>query len=145
MIFISHRGNIDGRVPAKENEPNYVTAATHNGYDVEIDVWFTEGNWFLGHDAPQYPIEEHFLQNEKFWCHAKNLDALARMLSLGVKCFWHQKDDYTITSNGLIWAYPGLPLSPRCVCVMPELTSISPTSLADCAGICSDHIKDYKL
>ena len=35
--------------------------------------------------------------------------------------FWHQKDDYTITSNGYFWTYPGKKISNRSVIVLPEL------------------------
>ena len=24
--------------------------------------------------------------------------------------FWHQEDDYTLTSEGYVWVYPGKPL-----------------------------------
>ena len=43
MILISHRGNIDGRIPEKENHPNYIDAAIKAGYDVEVDLWEIDG------------------------------------------------------------------------------------------------------
>ena len=80
MILISHRGNIDGPNPKMENKPEYVQKALDLGYDVEIDVWLIDGNFFLGHDEPQYKIERSFLQNKKLWCHAKNIEAFYRMI-----------------------------------------------------------------
>ena len=58
MILISHRGNIDGVKPTKENSPEYILEAISLGYDVEIDVWKVDGKWFLGHDEPEYAIQE---------------------------------------------------------------------------------------
>ena len=29
------------------------------------------------------------------------------MSKMNCHYFWHQEDDYTITSKGIIWAYPG--------------------------------------
>ena len=46
MIYISHRGNLDGKSEKDENNPEYVMNAVKKGFDVEIDVWFKEGNFF---------------------------------------------------------------------------------------------------
>ena len=48
MILISHRGNINGRIPDLENSPDYIDAAIKLGYDVEVDVWFYNDSFFLG-------------------------------------------------------------------------------------------------
>ena len=53
MILISHRGNLDGPKPEKENNPKYIWEALNEGYQVEIDVWYDKG-WWLGHDRPKY-------------------------------------------------------------------------------------------
>ena len=53
MILISHRGNIMGPNPEQENHPDYIREALNIGYDVEIDVWYTD-KFMLGHDKPQY-------------------------------------------------------------------------------------------
>ena len=53
-------------------------------------------------DSPKYEIQKVFLDQEGLWCHAKNKDALERMLAYKIHCFWHQEDDYTITSRGYI-------------------------------------------
>ena len=106
MIFISHRGNINGINKKFENNPNYIQHAIDKGFNVEIDVWYKD-YFFLGHDKPQYKVSSKFLENTKFWCHAKNLEALEKLQKLRTKYFWHQNDDYTLTSNGYIWTYPG--------------------------------------
>jgi hypothetical protein len=49
MKFISHRGNLSGRNPESENSPSYINMALKLGYDVEVDVWYIDGKWYLGH------------------------------------------------------------------------------------------------
>ena len=48
MIIISHRGNINGPEPQKENLPDYIDFALENGLDVEVDLWWNKGI-YLGH------------------------------------------------------------------------------------------------
>ncbi len=38
MKIISHRGNVRGPIPEKENRPSYIDCALGNGYDVEIHL-----------------------------------------------------------------------------------------------------------
>ena len=144
MIFISHRGNLNGEEPLYENNPNYILEAINHGYECEIDVWRVDGSWMLGHDAPQYQIGETFLTMKQLWCHAKNLHALDNLLKIGAHCFWHQEDDYTITSKGVIWAYPGKKLLDTAICVMPERYAEIYREKTNCAGICSDYIQRYR-
>ena len=141
MIFISHRGNINGINKKFENNPNYIQHAIDKGFNVEIDVWYKD-YFFLGHDKPQYKISSKFLENSKFWCHAKNLEALEKLQKLRTKYFWHQNDDYTLTSNGYLWTYPGKKLSKKSICVLPETKKTKIKKFI--SGICSDFIERYK-
>ena len=106
MKIISHRGNINGRVPEMENHPDHIISAVRCGYEVEVDVWFIEGKFKLGHDSPQYGVSASWLKDFPLWCHAKNSDALVELLSEGIHCFWHERDSYTLTSHGIPWCYP---------------------------------------
>ena len=106
MILIAHRGNISGPNPIFENNPEYIDNALLLGYHVEIDVWYIDNEWFLGHDHPEYKVETGFLQNKNLWFHAKNLHSLENLIKNNITCFWHQTDDFTLTSNGLIWICP---------------------------------------
>ena len=38
MIFISHRGNLNGKNKKLENTPKYIIEAIKKGYHVEIDI-----------------------------------------------------------------------------------------------------------
>ena len=142
--IISHRGNISGSQKSKENRPDYILEALGLGYDVEIDVWWLTNGWYLGHDEPEYPIEEEFLINKSLWCHAKNLEALDKLLDLGVICFWHEDDKYTLTSNGLIWTFPGYPLGEKSICVMPKRFAKEFVDLSKCLGVCTDYPLQFK-
>ena len=144
MILISHRGNITGENRAYENSPGYILDAIKKGYDVEVDVRLKSGRWYLGHDEPEYNIDDKFLKNDKLWCHAKNIEALYGLLNLGVKCFWHQTDKFTLTSNGFIWTYPGFEVTNKSICVMPEMRAKIYQNFDKCAGICSDKIEEYR-
>ena len=140
MILISHRGNIDGRKPQLENGQRYCQAAIDAGYNVEIDVHFYDGILWTGHDRPQYRVDDDFLLQEEVWCHAKDIMALRRLLELETHCFFHQNDPVALTSKGYIWTYPTHQLTPKSICVLPELQTIS---IENCAGICSDVIESY--
>ena len=140
MILISHRGNINGKQIKKENTVNYIEQAIALGYDVEIDVWFEDGKFFLGHDAPEEQIEKCWFYNKPLWCHCKNYSALKELVELGVHCFFHDKDDYTLTSEGFIWAYPGKIGGEKTIAVMPD----DNFDISSFEGVCSDNIEKYR-
>jgi hypothetical protein len=140
MIFISHRGNLDGINKNEENRPNYILNALEKNFDVEIDIWYVDGSFLLGHDKPEFSINEEFLNNKKFWFHAKNIDALYQLNTRGLHCFWHQNDDVVLTSKGFLWTYPGKYLTNNSICVLPEISNSLTTV---CAGLCSDFILKY--
>ena len=147
MIYISHRGNIEGPNKSLENSKGYIEKAIKKGYDVEIDVWLIDEKYYLGHDQPQYEIDQEFLENPSLWCHAKNVEALKSMSdSKKIRYFWHQNDDVTLTSDNFIWTFPGKKLVEGSICVMPESVNLKPGNpkLNLCYGICSDFIKSFK-
>jgi hypothetical protein len=139
MIFISHRGNINGN-NSSENNPDYIRDTIGKGFDVEVDIWFKNEQLFLGHDYPQYLIDINFLKNDNLWCHAKNLQALEFMLRKNIHCFWHQEDDYTLTSRGYIWTYPDKPVCKNSIIVCKNLKETQSYANIDIVGICSDYV-----
>lgn len=145
MILISHRGNIDGKLPELENSIDYIDNAIKSGYDVEIDVWMIDGVLLLGHDEPQYGISQHWLNKRytKLWIHCKNIEAVEWFSDInGFNWFWHEMDTLTLTSKGYIWAYPGKQPIKHSIAVMPEVNN---DDISMCIGICSDYIQKYKL
>lgn len=141
MKYISHRGNTVGKNEETENNPAQIIKTLEEGFDVEIDVWYINQKFFLGHDEPKYEVDETFLEKENLWCHAKNIDSLLFMLKNSkIHCFWHEKDTLTLTSRNYIWAYPGNQPLKNSIAVMPELYN---DNIKLCSGICSDNIKFY--
>jgi hypothetical protein len=146
MILISHRGNLNGKTD-DENKPKYIEKALSQGFDVEVDVWYDNNQFWLGHDKPQYKVSEGFLEHPSLWCHAKNIQALYVMdKNYHIHCFWHQEDDVTLTSRGFFWTYPGKQLTEKSICVLPEFEDkkskvILPKNVA---GICSDFVVNYR-
>jgi hypothetical protein len=143
MILISHRGNIIGREVDKENNPDYIAAAISKGFDVEVDVWLDNGKFILGHDYPQYEIDDKFLDISGLWIHCKSVEVLSVLVSKPeYNCFFHNTDDVVLTSKNYLWTYPGKPLYNNSICVLPEL--IEQQDISNAIGVCSDFIERYR-
>lgn len=143
MLLISHRGNIAGPNPERENSPEYIKEALSAGFDVEIDLWYQDWSYFLGHDSPQYQVSLDFLGQSNLWIHCKNYQALQHLVELGspANFFYHTDEDYVLTSHHYIWAYPGQPGGAWTISVMPEWHN---QSIIGFAGVCSDYVEKYK-
>lgn len=143
MILISHRGNINGKNPKRENSKEYIDEAIALGYDVEIDVWFKDGKLYLGHDEPQYQIKVGWLKKRRksLWVHCKNIEALVELLDTKINFFYHVKEEMVLTSRKNIWAFPGKQPIKNSIAVLPERNK---DDLSECIGICSDFVSRYK-
>lgn len=142
MKIISHRGNLSGPNPKYENSPNYIQKAIDAGFEVEIDVWFLNNNFYLGHDSPDYLIELTWLKEkaDKLWCHAKNFETVYEMSKEKIlNYFWHENDKMTLTSQGVPWCYPGnFILNGITVCLNKTIKDIN------VMGICTDYALFFK-
>ena len=142
MKLIAHRGNLNGPRPDKENSPEYLLRAVDNGYDCEVDVWVLDDDIWLGHDHPDYIVTKEFINNPAFWNHAKNLKALYYMLDNNIRCFWHEGDERTLTSDGFIWTYPDKEVTDKSIICLINNTDPIPDN---CYGICSDWVSKYNM
>lgn len=144
MILIAHRGNIDGKVVDLENRPDYVDRAIALNYDVEIDLWVTNGFLYVGHDSGQYQISWEWLRQrmQRLWVHCKSIEAVEKLNATPepYNYFWHETDTLTLTSAGYIWAYPSKQPIKNSIAVLPEVNDEDTTF---CQGICSDYIVRY--
>ena len=141
--IISHRGNLYGPNLSEENKPAYIDKAINAGYTVEIDVRYRGGDFYLGHDNSDYLIGLCWLKErkEQLIIHCKNLKALF-LLKDEYHCFWHGNDDYTLTTKGLIWTYPGKEVGPDCVIVdvdTPTRVKINTWKTNLFHGVCTDY------
>lgn len=139
MKIIAHRGNLRGPDPLLENNPLTILKAISHGYDVEIDLWHRDGELYLGHDEPVHNISWSWLFDisDNSWVHCKNLEALQKLSVADIEFnyFWHQNDDYTLTSNGTIWTYPGRITAPGSVCILTDRNQMPDLH---CLGVCTD-------
>jgi hypothetical protein len=123
-----------------------VDLALNCGFDCEIDLYYLEGNFYLGHDEPTHlvPIEWLVERKNRLWIHCKNYSALNKFAEdlNPYNYFWHQNDDFTLTSTNLIWTFPGQQLGQKSILVLPErylsLDSIDQETLKNVYGVCTD-------
>lgn len=140
MLRIAHRGNLKGPSES-ENNPTHLVAAISLGFDVEVDVWMNEGGVFLGHDKPEHLVDETFLEDIKneAWFHCKNIEALGYFVNHmpDARFFWHQEDDFTLTSNGYIWTYPGKTVTNKSIVVLQYKTDVN--IFKEAYAVCTDY------
>lgn len=149
MIYIAHRGLFEGPDQIKENHPDQIKKALNKGYHVEIDIRCIDKKLVLGHDEPLYEIKDSTIDLRKTWIHCKNVEALyyfTTHISEKYNYFWHENDQYTLTSKNYIWTYPGKNLTNISIMVMPEYVDKSLMNTKDvvCHGICSDYVEKIK-
>lgn len=148
MKIISHRGNIVGPNPDRENHPDYINKAIYQGYDCELDAWMINDYLWLGHDKPQYKIGLTFLikNSDKLWVHCKNIATFYNLSKYEeLNCFMHDQDDVALTTKHFFWSYPRktVNLTPLSVAVMPERVYCW-ENLHQCYGICTDYTEKYQ-
>lgn len=146
MKLIAHRGNINGRIESWENEPTYIDLAIKKGYDVEVDVWYIDNIFWLGHDKPQYGVDFMWLKDRvlRLWVHCKNVEAVVffKNHQNEFNYFWHETDTITLTSLKYIWVFPGKQPIQNSIAVMPEINN---DDITQCLGVCSDFIEKYNI
>lgn len=142
MKFIAHRGNLYGPDAKSENKPSAIRKAIELGLDCEIDVWYLNGSYYLGHDYPETEIPYSFLEfySEHLWIHCKHLDSLVQLKDK-FNCFYHDKDLYTLTSRGHIWGNINSPTHLLAIQVMPEKGGVLSSK---CYGVCTDYPFRYR-
>ena len=143
--IISHRGNLNGPNKETENTKKQIQLAFSSGFEIEIDVWYVDGKFFLGHDEPKEEIDIQFLDNYCYalWIHCKNIEALSKLKDY-FNAFGHSNDDYVLTSKGYIWVYPERKLVKNSIAVLPETTEYETTDLKNCYAVCTDNPIEYR-
>jgi hypothetical protein len=144
MMLIAHRGLINGPDTRIENHPDTIEEAIAVCRHVEIDLRFHKGDFYLGHDKPQYMVKQSWLYTfrKHLWIHCKDLESLIMMKEYGdtYHYFWHEKDTVTLTSRNFIWAYPGNQPIYNSIAVMPEAEE---EDVSNCLGICTDYVMEW--
>lgn len=128
--FIAHRGNEKGRFAHDENKPEKIEELHQKGIVCEIDIWYKENQWWLGHDAPETKVTFEWLMKNPSLCliHCKNYQALDTLhrecgsQGYDVNLFYHTVEDYALTSRGHIIVHPNQTCLPDSIEMMPELS-----------------------
>jgi len=108
MRVISHRGNVFG--PGSQCERKNIERAYELGYDVELDVWIVNEQFYVGHDEPLYELPLEWIDSamaDRTWFHAKNIFAYNALKGLGVRTFMHADESWA-PIGALQWHHPRL-------------------------------------
>lgn len=140
-LIIRHRNRYSG--PSKDdNNPYFINSAILEGWDVEIDLRYYRGQLYLGHDKPEYKINFDFLtqHKERLWIHAKTIESFEFLTQTccSLNYFFHDEDDYTLTSKKFIWCHPRVKYVPQNGIMLDF--SQTPNYDAKIYGICVDYI-----
>lgn len=144
--IICHRSNQYGPDSVTENTMESIRQALNNGFDVEVDIRMKDDHLWLGHDEPKEYMPAILLEMEGVWFHCKDIESLIRMQELRERgyyphYFYHEKDAIAVTSEGLLWTYPGKLITNQSIAVLPETSPGWDFKLA--RGICTDYPYRY--
>ncbi len=145
--IISHRGNLFRPEPEYENTVENIEDLDFY-CPIEIDVWYIDGKYLLGHDRPN-PNEEvslEWLEDHDLYVHAKNKECF-EVLSGNpeVRVFSHDEEESTVVSDGTIWCHSKFPvISERNVLtylggVTSFLHEFGEDTLDKIFGVCTDY------
>jgi hypothetical protein len=149
MKIISHRGNINGPVPEKENRPSYIDSAIQLGYDVEVDLRIIDNDFWLGHDEPQYKVELPWmlLRKDKIWFHCKDINSALVLAKFdqGFQYFCHSQEPYVCTSHKYLLIHD-LTSNINDKCIIPLLSKedIEKYNNSKPYAICTDFVNYIK-
>ena len=149
-IFISHRGNLDGVNPDRENHPDYIDECLALGYDCEIDLRFGEGSPHLGHDTPDHKVSLEWLaaREDRLWIHVKEYEALGWLMENlpNARYFCHESDRYTLVNGGFVWCHDTQnSMNRRCIIPLLSKQSVADYDKRGFGGVCSDYLADCVL
>lgn len=147
MKVYAHRANLLGPGTG-ENRPDAIHRCLTRGINVEVDVWGVGREMWLGHDRPEWRVEQDLLENPSIMCHAKNVEAVQILRKRQGNFFCLERDMFSLCSNGLIWTNYGGPSTPLSIVCSPELVGAAESlerfvaRLSNAYGICTDYPLD---
>lgn len=142
-IIISHLGNIDGRIPERENTLPYIKEALAAGWHVCVDVLYTNGNFVLPCEKAFYPIPPSLLSNCRVWARTYDPETIDALCTIKAHCVIATESPVTLTSEQFIWTLPPLQLAGRAIAVFPELAPPDWLENYEPAGLCSNQPARY--
>lgn len=141
-LIIAHRGLTNGPDAELENNQERIQRRSEAGRSSEIDIWWKDDSFWIGHDAPYERVTKEFLCMPYLWIHAKHVEAfyqlqrVANESGVPLRIFYHTDEDYVLTTCGDTIIYPGLLETEGWVYMMPE--TCSGVVLKRAYAICTD-------
>ena len=151
--FVCHRGNLESKFVPDENRPDILDRRIRDGFGVELDVWCSEDQYWLGHDEPQYEVSFDWLMKDgaKKYIHCKDGPTFEHLLlqcgreGYNPHLFYHTKEDYALTTRGHVIVHPGVHLLDCSINMMPEMGAEKPWGEYYRAfAVCSDTIRNLR-
>jgi len=145
MKYISHRGNLNGPNPVRENAPDYIGEAIAAGFEVEMDLRMVGGHLYLGHDYPQYRVATSWIDHwqDKLLLHIKDTASLNYVMMNRSKWhyFCHEHDRFTFTSQECVWLHD-LSLQASLTTIVPLISRelLASYKNREVYAICSDYV-----
>jgi len=138
--IIAHRANLYGPDPKRENRIFAIEECMGMGLEVEIDLRFHQGQFYLGHDEIQEKIDIEWLNKHQdfLWIHCKDFDSLNKLHGTNLNYFWHDMDMFTLTSKKYIWTYPKNLVNVNSVIVCQNFDDTIKYSSTNAHAVCSD-------
>ena len=137
-IIISHLGNIDGRLPDKENRLSYLKAALKAGWHVCADVVFYNSGFLLPYQNGFDPAPMSFFSQSRVWSRCHDAETLDALCNIKAHAFFTSDSGHTLTSEQFVWTLPPDPLVGRAIAAFPELTDPDWLEKYEPAGLCSN-------
>lgn len=153
MLFISHRGNLNGPLPERENSPDYIDEAIAAGFIVEVDLIVEDGWPILGHKNQRYPVSWIWLRErvDNLLLHLKNAVAVQEISKQGrFHFFCNEQDEFSLTSQGYIlyWSRNVKKDTVNKYCLLPfiekEVLWRYSQLIPSAGGVISDYVKSLK-
>jgi hypothetical protein len=140
MKIIAHRANISGPDCKRENRIFAIEECINLKLDVEIDLRFNQGQFYLGHDEIQEKIDIEWLNKyqDYLWIHCKDFDSLNKLRGTNLNYFWHNVDMFTLTSKQFIWTFPNNIVDINSVIVCQNFYETTKYSNTKAYAVCSD-------
>jgi len=140
MKIIAHRANISGPDCKRENRIFAIEECINLKLDVEIDLRFNQGQFYLGHDEIQEKIDIEWLNKyqDYLWIHCKDFESLNKLRGTNLNYFWHNVDMFTLTSKQFIWTFPNNVVDINSVIVCQNFDETIKYSNTKAYAVCSD-------
>ncbi len=139
MIYIAHRAQISG-LSSEANHPGWIDKVLSANIHCEVDCWYSDKHLYLGHDKPTYRVNIKWLLERApmLWVHAKSLETLEFLYQYhnDINYFWHENDEFTLTSWAFIWTRSNGLFGPKSVVVMDGPSN----ERLNCYGVCTDWV-----